>query len=54
MYDLDLLIENGTILTMNPRNDIITKGSIAVKNGIIVDIVVNCPKEFKSRASQAF
>lgn len=38
MTDLDLLIENGTLLTMNPRNDIITEGAIAVKNGIIVDI----------------
>ena len=38
MSDLDLLIENGTILTMNPRNDIITEGTIAVKNGVIVDI----------------
>ena len=38
MTDLDLLIENGTILTMNSRNDILTEGVIAVKNGVIVDI----------------
>ncbi len=38
MTDLDLLINNGTILTMNPRNDILNEGVIAVKNGVIVDI----------------
>ena len=38
MADLDVLITNGTILSMNPHNQILTEGAIAIKDGVIVDI----------------
>jgi cytosine/adenosine deaminase-related metal-dependent hydrolase len=38
MVELDVLIENGTILTMNSRNEIITEGIVAVREGLIVEV----------------
>jgi len=38
MADIDLLIANGTILTMNPRNDLLKDGAIAIKDGDIIDV----------------
>ena len=38
MADIDLLITNGTILTMNPQNEILKESTIVVNDGNIVDI----------------
>jgi cytosine/adenosine deaminase-related metal-dependent hydrolase len=45
--DIDLLITNGTILTMNQHNEIIKKSSIAVNDGFILDI--GEPRELESK-----
>lgn len=50
--DADILISNGTIVTADPQNDIISKGNIAVKNDIIVHIGKNdasMPIHFKNK-----
>ena len=38
MEEVDLLVENGMIVTMNSSMEIIPEGSLAIKNGVIVDI----------------
>lgn len=38
LADVDILIENGTILTMNPQNQILSEGTVAIRDGVIVDI----------------
>ncbi|RLC46174.1 MAG: hypothetical protein DRH57_06590 [Candidatus Cloacimonadota bacterium] len=38
MKEIDILIKNGTILTMNKETEIIENGFLAIKNGKIIDI----------------
>jgi len=38
MTDVDTLIQNGTILTMNPQNETLTNGAVAIKGEHIIDV----------------
>ena len=35
---VDIIVTNGTVLTMNPKKEIIKKGTVIIKNGNIIDI----------------
>lgn len=38
MEEVDLLVENGVVVTMNPSMDILPKGSLAIRDGAVVDV----------------
>ncbi len=38
MEEVDLLVENGMVITMNSSMDIIPEGSLAIRDGMIVDL----------------
>lgn len=37
-YNADIIVENATILTLNEKSEIINKGWIAIKDGIIIEL----------------
>ena len=49
MQDLDIVIENGTILTMNPDNDLIEKGVVGLKGDTISHVGATGEKKIKAK-----